>query len=782
MGGSGIWAMHFIANRAIVLDNGDPDRQINYSPVFTALSFFLPIMVLLIAFYFLASTSHAKPLYIVLAGTLAGTAICGMHYLGDHGIANYTCTYRIANVVGAAIIAVAASLIALSVFFRLRETWTDTWLKRTLCAAVLASAVAGMHWTAVVGTQYRFKGASSSTRNATRVQTVIVCAVLSVSACVILLAIVLLRGRKILLTKTRAQQVVLACAYFDENGKLMLTRDGTLPCEKITNRFVEKTFGEDELSRSHQTFTWVFKASRNWPSLKDVIPGMAENLSTDPAARKFNPGHATPDSSDDASEVSANFGAIFKQLFCVAAQRLANTMHEPLENIGVLFEEPLETGALHLSPSSKTVGHTSKFSIGSKETDVERDTASGFNLGRGKYLFLNRGLTKPEVDHFAAMGFRFGSTQQISELLAKNMEVPHDRMKVRLDRMKLFASVEHLPPPGVHIACFILRPSVHKSFDILVPSKSQNQLPLTSMQGDQLNNWQSSLLDRFDEWTVKEILTTLINETGCLELERDFRWQLHSSLIRLIELVGEFDNLMNAKFSAKTVQIPCRMTLGTAGPRTCALVTIRLMNTVYSKPQKDDMTYIPLSFFSAQQQVDSLHPNHEAFAKRVKMEFGYGTRPLTDRSVPRSSMRSSRRTSMGEGRHHRFHDPDIPSPTSIFKFKNALRPNSARKSEENSIVRVRDVSVGESEDKSVSEVEDLDAMARLPTPPTGTLTAQELGEEEQRMNTVQDQEYSGTRPRGIELVAISAEENGTGNWVQDLFGLFGLGPGPRDKT
>ena len=178
MGGSGIWAMHFIGNRAIVLNEGDPERQISYSPGFTALSFFLPILVLLIAFHFLASTTHAKPLYIILAGILAGTAICGMHYLGDYGIANYSCHYQIAYVVGAAIIAVVASLVALSVFFRLREAWNDTWWKRSLCAAVLASAVAGMHWTAAVGTEYRFKNVRSGPKNATRVQTVIVCAVL----------------------------------------------------------------------------------------------------------------------------------------------------------------------------------------------------------------------------------------------------------------------------------------------------------------------------------------------------------------------------------------------------------------------------------------------------------------------------------------------------------------------------------------------------------------------------------------------------------------------------
>jgi NO-binding membrane sensor protein with MHYT domain len=178
MGGSGIWAMHFIANRAIVLNNGDPDHQISYSPGFTALSFFLPIIVLLMAFHFLASTGNAKSLYLVLGGVLTGTAVCGMHYLGDAGIANYHCVYHVPNVVGAAIIAVAASLIALSVFFRLRETWTDVWWKRTLCGLLLASAVAGMHWTAVVGTTYQFKGTTTSTRDATRIQTVIVCAVL----------------------------------------------------------------------------------------------------------------------------------------------------------------------------------------------------------------------------------------------------------------------------------------------------------------------------------------------------------------------------------------------------------------------------------------------------------------------------------------------------------------------------------------------------------------------------------------------------------------------------
>ncbi len=52
MGAVGIWCMHFIGNLAIVMHDGEPALQIQYSPGFTAGSFLLPIVGLAIAFYF----------------------------------------------------------------------------------------------------------------------------------------------------------------------------------------------------------------------------------------------------------------------------------------------------------------------------------------------------------------------------------------------------------------------------------------------------------------------------------------------------------------------------------------------------------------------------------------------------------------------------------------------------------------------------------------------------------------------------------------------------------
>lgn len=178
MGGIGIWCMHFIGNRAVVLRRGTEHYEIFYSSAFTAISFFLPIVVLSFAFYFIGVSERADSLYIVLTGALTGAAVCGMHYVGQLGIYNYSCTYQVGNVVGAAIIAVFASITALGVFFRLRESWTNSWWKRVVCATVLAGAVSGMHWTAAVGTTYRIKSVTVNRSELNPTQTVIICSVL----------------------------------------------------------------------------------------------------------------------------------------------------------------------------------------------------------------------------------------------------------------------------------------------------------------------------------------------------------------------------------------------------------------------------------------------------------------------------------------------------------------------------------------------------------------------------------------------------------------------------
>lgn len=161
MGGIAIWGMHFIGNRAIVLGGGQSQIQIAYSSGFTALSFFIPIIVLFLAFWAVGSNERISITRVILGSILAGFGICGMHYLGQAGISNYTCVYTVAYVIGAAAIAVSASGGALGLFFLFRSSWSTSWWKRVISANVLAVAVSGMHWLASVGTQYRLTVADS---------------------------------------------------------------------------------------------------------------------------------------------------------------------------------------------------------------------------------------------------------------------------------------------------------------------------------------------------------------------------------------------------------------------------------------------------------------------------------------------------------------------------------------------------------------------------------------------------------------------------------------------
>lgn len=160
MGGIAIWSMHFIGNYAIILGQGEPNLQVVYSPSFTALSFFLPICVLFLAFISVGTGDRASILRIALGGALTGFAVCGMHYIAQAGIRNYTCTYKVAFVVLSAIIAVFDSILALAIFFRFRSQWNASWWKRSIVAAILSVAVSGMHWLASVETDYRLKTSS----------------------------------------------------------------------------------------------------------------------------------------------------------------------------------------------------------------------------------------------------------------------------------------------------------------------------------------------------------------------------------------------------------------------------------------------------------------------------------------------------------------------------------------------------------------------------------------------------------------------------------------------
>lgn len=187
MGGVGIWSMHFIGNRAIILGDGDSHIQISYSVPYTGLSFVCPVLILFTAFYAGGASEKAGYIRIISGGVLTGAAVFGMHYIGQMGISNYNLDYHVGNFVGSFIIAILASTAALGIFFRWKATWTGCWWRRILCGLFLAGAVSGMHWTATVGTLYRdYDKTVKPKGQVSRNQTAIICFVfVSASRCML---------------------------------------------------------------------------------------------------------------------------------------------------------------------------------------------------------------------------------------------------------------------------------------------------------------------------------------------------------------------------------------------------------------------------------------------------------------------------------------------------------------------------------------------------------------------------------------------------------------------
>jgi len=152
--------MHFVGNRAIIMGDGSPELQLYYSPGFTALSAFLPIVFLFFGLSIAEYRQPDQPFFwplLIVTGVIAGLAITGMHYVGNFGISNYELVFPVQYIIGAAAIAILASITALTLFFYFKEQWVNSLPRRLACATLLAGAVSGMHWLATVGTTYQLK-------------------------------------------------------------------------------------------------------------------------------------------------------------------------------------------------------------------------------------------------------------------------------------------------------------------------------------------------------------------------------------------------------------------------------------------------------------------------------------------------------------------------------------------------------------------------------------------------------------------------------------------------
>ncbi|KAJ4118595.1 hypothetical protein NW765_017482 [Fusarium oxysporum] len=546
----------------------------------------------------------------ISGGVLCGVSICGMHYLGNTSIKNYTYVYQPAYVVRSAIIAVVASNVTLFMLFDFKATWTNSWRRRAISAAVLASVVSGMHWCAAAGTRYRFRDAELEGNEPPKAATVIVAICLSLGACFVIAISTIIRIRNLRKSAFRAQ-VTLGTTVFDKGGRILVDPDGLIPSTLITDSF----FGR-----------WMFLASRNWSSISGLVDGMKQHVLQLPHSSTHKDGRCGIQLANEYGEMIERYDIIFRELFCLAAAELADRFHDNLTSVGVLWDDILLTGpdGQWPRPQSRMSSHlTLSWGMG----DGYDDNQSGPEIEKGRNTrqqVFEGGLLMLLVRHFESdqnaewlmsAGYRFAELHQVSNIIRPDMQIQSTEFETKLRSMFAYANKHNEAPPGVYVGFFAIRASARSGFDVLAQKDARNVLPSMALPLKTFDDWHLQLLKRFENMPVSKILQNL-NETSVRQSDQvsEFAAQLSETIKTLCEWTQE-PLFEDAALTSTIVRIPYRDNEEWVQS---TMIMMRLMIPIHSVLSSPNCSFVPLSFFKmhqapAQFQHEFMQGVHQGF-------------------------------------------------------------------------------------------------------------------------------------------------------------------------
>jgi len=211
---------------------------------------------------------------------------------------------------------------------------------------------------------------------------------------------------------------------------------------------------------------------------------------------------------DSVSESSSEYSLLFREMFCVSAQSLADSMSLPLECLGITYDEILETGII---PSQSRVGPF-------------RSIRTSYGAS-GQCLFLVKHASKAETAHLLSAGFRFTEPAHVVGIISRAMQITRDEAERQMKNMSEYYGPLSMFQPGVHIGFFGMRPNVRKGFNVIVQKGLSYSIPSLQLPVTQLNEAQKSFVLSFAGMSVVEILQELrAPPTGLDSDMRSFRY------------------------------------------------------------------------------------------------------------------------------------------------------------------------------------------------------------------------------------------------------------------
>ena len=191
---------------------------------------------------------------------------------------------------------------------------------------------------------------------------------------------------------------------------------------------------------------------------------------------------------------SADYSPLFREMFCITAQALADSLSLPLENLGIAYDEILETGVKQKQSRSLS----------------GRLFPPPTNFGRGQFLFLVKHASRAEAAHLLSSGYRFADPVHIVGNVARAMQIDRTDAESQLAKMSKYYGPADTFEPGVHLAFFGMRPKVvQKGFNVIVRENLSHVIPSMQLGVDVLDDEQKPFVMSFVGRTVDQVLQEL---------------------------------------------------------------------------------------------------------------------------------------------------------------------------------------------------------------------------------------------------------------------------------
>lgn len=681
--------------------------QLVYAPGFTTLSVFLPVIGLTAAFA-AAEYRTARPLHhwlsLTVTGIIAGLSIVGMHYIGNLGTSNYILKYNPRFLAAAFVIAEGDCLLVLVLFYSWREAWINSWWKRLFCASFLAGGVSAMHFTASVGCQYIFQHYAAAGRM--RDVQVLIAGVLCGAAAVTFLTYLFFTRHKARTNRKRASKVVLTCAVFDPEGKILVNTDGTLPAREITDRYNSTGF-TDDFNTSHSALQWIFRVTYNWAGVSDLVPKMKSHLI---AQRESTGLDSRPDSRASSTvyhpSTYNDYSVLFRERFCVAAANLASSLHIPLENLGVLYDRIIETATL---PDSHPILRTAR--TPSRQEDIELGTnIRKLVFGKGQILFVVRQVDNEAADKLLNAGFRFASVPNVARTIAESLQVPVTVLESHCVELQRYVrGLEKLDKSGTWLSLFAPIAKAHGGFDIVANKYAQNQLPDVQLLKSPPQPWQHEMLMTMDGLRPHACLRQMEKRLAVQEDETPQSMREKKFAATMIAAVHSLDRELPSEwfsqshFLARPHHAHYTTVIGGQAMPTIIYAFVVMADMHVAIDAFDTVTRVPISFFSTRQRCYVGSPDHANLARDIHAEFG----PLLGRKVVMPPSSSKLRVSGMSGKLKRL-DSANAEPV-IYKERKSSYTDTDTSSENGLVDKVEPIAVHTSQ---IHDTEDADNAPR----------------------------------------------------------------------